>query len=177
MDDIVDEFYDYFIDNVPLYIPTRRYDNEIRVNQQIANNIYNIRRNLELLEIREEEERLRQRNLHQNTNILFNFFNTLFDNTFMPQNSYDDVKITLNDEQFNKLKTISIYSDNLEHYVQKQCNICMDHYKLEDTLIQLYCNHLFHKTCIREWLCKEKVTCPVCRKDMRELDYNELKST
>lgn len=77
-----------------------------------------------------------------------------------------DVKVTLSNEQFNKLQRIPISKcDN------QTCHICMDEFDEKDSpndAIKLACSHIFHQDCIRKWLCNEKVTCPVCRADVRE---------
>ncbi|NDC95364.1 E3 ubiquitin protein ligase [bacterium] len=78
-------------------------------------------------------------------------------------NDLSDVKVTLTEEQFNNFPQISAKETH-----EGVCNICMDAYTSTDTLTVLPCKHLFHVHCIHDWLCKEKVTCPVCRKDTRD---------
>jgi hypothetical protein len=79
----------------------------------------------------------------------------------------EDVKVTLTKDQFDKLFSEKVTQENNEKY-RSECNICMDEYNLEDVIVKLGCNHIFHKDCIYNWLCNERVTCPVCRKDTRE---------
>ena len=45
----------------------------------------------------------------------------------------------------------------------EQCSICLE----EDTndLVELTCNHIFHRACIQEWH-KIQNSCPNCRNDM-----------
>jgi hypothetical protein len=51
---------------------------------------------------------------------------------------------------------------------EKECPICFEEYHNEQNNLNLNnvviteCGHLFHKTCIKEWI-KEKPNCPVCR--------------
>lgn len=47
------------------------------------------------------------------------------------------------------------------------CGICVDEYTKNDPIVVLPCKHYFHTECIRHWLCNEKVTCPLCRFDVR----------
>jgi predicted amino acid-binding ACT domain protein len=82
-------------------------------------------------------------------------------------NDMEDVKVTLTNQQFDKLFSETVKENNKQNYESK-CNICMDEYKLEDVVVKLGCKHVFHKDCIYNWLCNEKVTCPVCRKDTRD---------
>jgi hypothetical protein len=80
----------------------------------------------------------------------------------------EDVKITLSEEDFNKLKTEEVTENNQEFYKNELCNICMDPYVIGQKLTLLPCKHEFHTDCIHHWLCNEKVTCPMCRKDTRD---------
>ena len=81
------------------------------------------------------------------------------------ENVFEDVKVTLTKEQFKKLDSKTILEENTDN---KECNICMDEYKINDKIVTLDCKHIFHRRCIKHWLLQEKVTCPVCRKDVRE---------
>ena len=81
----------------------------------------------------------------------------------------EDVKVILTKDQFKKLDSKIILEENLNDYSNKECNICMDEYKIGDKIIILDCKHIFHRRCIKHWLLQEKVTCPVCRKDVREM--------
>jgi hypothetical protein len=42
------------------------------------------------------------------------------------------------------------------------CSICIEEYRVQDKLIQLPCQHIFHYSCSRPWL-DTKNTCPSCR--------------
>lgn len=86
----------------------------------------------------------------------------------------EDVKVTLTKEQFDKLFSEKVTQDNETKY-KSECNICMDEYKCDDVIVKLGCNHIFHKDCIYNWLCNERVTCPVCRKDTRD-DLKDYKT-
>ena len=166
------------------------YNEVINLNQQIVNRMYSIRRYLEM----NDETRINntltnemisniQNNISNITNNLQNgmsnniqnvsnndILSTLFGVLFqdIDVNDMEDVKVTLDEDKFNKLFTETINENNKEKYIGKECNICMDEYKTDNIIIRLGCNHIFHKDCIKHWLCNERVTCPVCRKDTRD---------
>lgn len=108
-------------------------------------------------------------------NITQNFTDSIFAslftnfNNFMEQNLNDleDVKVTLSEEDFNKLDVIE--DENLIE--NKQCNICLEDLTKDElkshNLIQLKCNHIYHNMCIKEWLTKQSTKCPMCRKCCR----------
>jgi len=53
-------------------------------------------------------------------------------------------------------------------YISEQCCICYSSYEnKENKAITLKCNHIFHDTCIKEWLQKSG-TCPLCRSTIFE---------
>lgn len=102
---------------------------------------------------------------------MINTLMTLFleGRTTINEQEFEDVKITLTEDEFNKLNNIILSDENINDYINKDCNICMDEYKKDETVINLDCKHIFHKDCIKNWLLNEKVSCPVCRKDTREM--------
>ncbi|CAK8694570.1 unnamed protein product [Clavelina lepadiformis] len=51
--------------------------------------------------------------------------------------------------------------------VKKECSVCMDPFKLSDTVKKLPCEHFFHIPCIDPWL-ELHNTCPICRKYVDE---------
>lgn len=191
------------------------FEETIQLNQQIVNNIYNIRRNLEYnleYNLEQQDASILSYNdifddtshmttqydepisstssLHQGfsdfvdtfEDIIYNDINinniqntfindivNIFNQTINEQieQEFEDVKVTLTPEQFSQLKCEKICDDNIDRYNNKSCNICMDNYNINEEITFLVCNHYFHKDCIKNWLCNEKVTCPVCRKDNR----------
>lgn len=91
-------------------------------------------------------------------NFLFDIFDTFITNT-LEYPDFEDVKIVLTSEEFNKIvKKYKVES-------KKDCSICME--ELEEDSSILPCKHCYHTKCIKQWLCKENVKCPVCRNDMR----------
>jgi len=71
----------------------------------------------------------------------------------------DDVKIILDEDEFQKLERITSNDD----HKSLECLICLDCFEKEETLIKISCNHIFHCNCIKNWVCEESNKCPVCR--------------
>jgi hypothetical protein len=58
------------------------------------------------------------------------------------------------------------YYNNKENEEENNfCCICLQQYKIEENIVEMYCNHLFHAECIEEWL-NYNPTCPICRTDV-----------
>ena len=104
------------------------------------------------------------------TQDISNLIGELFGNIFnyMSEPLFEDVKVTVSNEDFDKLEEITITDINIKDYKDKDCNICLEQYELNNNIKILPCKHFFHKNCIKEWLCNEKINCPICRKDIRE---------
>ena len=47
-----------------------------------------------------------------------------------------------------------------------QCDICLENYKVRESMMTLPCFHTFHETCCRQWI-KEKAVCPVCMTEVK----------
>ena len=186
MDDFIENLYEEWIDEFNLTpLTTERFsefDEAIRLNQRLVNNMTNVRRRIMENEFTNVQDIYNTRTNPDQT-FLRDFLNIVFYNMNAGWNGLDeddpnifeDVKVTLTQEQFNTLNKKKVDKNNLIEYKGKECNICMDTYKLDEIIIKLSCNHLFHKNCIKDWLCKEKISCPVCRKDVREhINNNKL---
>ena len=192
----MDEFnqiYEDWIDDInsrPLTTSRfRQYNNVIRMNQQIINRIYSIRRHLEMNDFEEPvvdtsqtpftlfDQDPRHFQIQNSitgngdlftTGIVSNLFSMLLQGVdTINTDNLEDVKVTLTEQQFDSLFSEKLTDKNIHNYTC-ECNICMDEYVVDDVIVKLDCKHVFHKACIRNWLCNERVTCPVCRKDTRE---------
>jgi hypothetical protein len=98
--------------------------------------------------------------------LLGDLVNNIFN--YIDHDIYEDVKVTISQNDFDKLKDLLLNDNNIDDYKEKICNICLDNYNINDKLKILPCNHYFHENCIHTWLCNTKVNCPICRKDIRE---------
>ncbi|CAH1159777.1 unnamed protein product [Phaedon cochleariae] len=66
----------------------------------------------------------------------------------------------------SKIPTKSLKSEDKETQSEVECcAICIEHYKLTETLRILPCGHEFHKNCIDPWLLEHR-TCPMCKMDI-----------
>lgn len=78
------------------------------------------------------------------------------------RNARGQLQITLNnDYNFNRI----ILKDEFEN---DTCSICLDElYSDEngDDIIQIKCNHMFHKKCLDEWIEHQK-NCPLCKLEL-----------
>jgi hypothetical protein len=163
MNNLIDEIYEEWIDEVmsiPLVQPGRRnadIERALLVNNQLVTNMYNIRRHLEM------------GTTLDNTmpNVIQDLFDAFFETETEPNYEHlEDVKVTLSEKDFEKFPSWTV--DNTSNIGYKDCSICIEEFKQEDVVTKLPCKHIFHTTCIKHWLCSEKVTCPSCRKDTRE---------
>lgn len=187
IDDDNERIDDELIDDDNIRIDDERIDDNIRIDDNRLNytEIYNNNNNIDYNSV---VNTIYNGNYNINNNSEMNYINTLFNIDFstdstilnrimqiflestnntnnINENVFEDVKVTLTKEQFKELDTGIILEENTDN---KECNICMDEYKINDKIITLDCKHIFHRRCIKHWLLLEKVTCPVCRKDVRE---------
>lgn len=97
---------------------------------------------------------------------VIDFFNR-YDLSTVEFDDLEDVKITLTDDEFDKFSVINLNEQELQNFYTKCCCICLENYKLYDSIVIIKCKHIFHKHCIYSWLCNQSVNCPVCRTDNR----------
>eukprot|EP00123_Amoebidium_parasiticum_P004258 comp15546_c0_seq1/m.12605 comp15546_c0_seq1/g.12605 ORF comp15546_c0_seq1/g.12605 comp15546_c0_seq1/m.12605 type:complete len:173 (-) comp15546_c0_seq1:732-1250(-) len=68
---------------------------------------------------------------------------------------------------------ILYWSEDLTHHPgNEECPICMEDYKVGDQVRCLPCRHVFHFTCVDDWL-ERSFTCPLCQAAI-PLDVDQL---
>jgi len=176
---IINSIYDRLIDdivNIPLQNfsgrsqTTTTLTDAFTLNRSIVHNILDIRRGVQL---QQQSVEVDVNNRPVDSFFFENIMGMFLDdldvsiNNFgdSMNNTYEDVKIVLTDEEFDKLDVV-----NKPHEHSSTCSICMGDFDEETstTLVSLPCLHVYHKSCIHNWLCKESVKCPICRHDCRE---------
>ena len=120
---------------------------------------YNLPSNFNLTSINDYEDYsdlpdLIDPSLTDNSNNIFNMIN-----------QYEDVKVILSEEQFNNLEHFN-YDDSL--CSDKDCLICIQSFEDNNEITKIKCNHMFHKKCIKTWLCEESNKCPICRSEIEK---------
>ena len=77
-----------------------------------------------------------------------------------PQNQamLEPVKVVLADECLEELK-----ERVLEEKIEGMCMICFDEFNVDQTVLELPCNHLYHKDCIVPYFKEHSNKCPSCR--------------
>jgi hypothetical protein len=135
------------------------------------NNLINIENDYsdlpDLIPFNENNENFNQYNLFTlNNNNIFPENNLNYSNSYINYYNinHEDVKIVLNEEQFNNIESL-LYKD-LNIVESMQCLICTEEFVESDNIKKIKCNHLFHCECIKPWLCEESNKCPVCRIDI-----------
>lgn len=68
---------------------------------------------------------------------------------------------------FTKYK-FSQYQRKSNNVKQETCAICLDSYRMEETVIVFSCNnHIYHERCLYEWLQTSDV-CPICKHNLMD---------
>lgn len=191
MNNLINELINFISNEIPNDEPDDNFNqNDIyfQLNQELIHNVISMRQNLTNTNnnIRIQNAR---RPPFQNTTIIngINYphnrnLRPTFTGTDMIDNilsimesvltSHDDfsnlenVKITLPETEFNKLNCI--VPNELLHNDNNNCNICLDKMIHDSELVILDCKHIYHKSCLKEWLTKESTKCPSCRFDVRK---------
>ena len=123
----------------------------------------------DLIPVNENNENFNQYNLFTlNNNNIFPENNLNYPNSYINYYNinHEDVKIVLNEEQFNNIESL-LYKD-LNIVESMECLICTEEFVESDNIKKIKCNHVFHCECIKPWLCEESNKCPVCRIDIDE---------
>ena len=64
------------------------------------------------------------------------------------------------------LPTIRVAPEDLIDPNNRECCVCLECNQLDDRVVRLPCAHIFHASCIVDWLANHSCTCPVCRYEL-----------
>lgn len=103
---------------------------------------------------------LNNNNVHNNMIDMINHFLDGIE-PLLAQPNYENVKVATDEEDIMKLKT-----KTLEDKHDDDCTICMGTMVKDEVVIELGCNHTFHKDCIVPYLKDYNYKCPLCRKEV-----------
>ncbi|KAH7284815.1 hypothetical protein KP509_34G071600 [Ceratopteris richardii] len=70
----------------------------------------------------------------------------------------------------NAMPIITFGSPEVEQRAgRNKCKICLEDYKVKESLRVLPCKHRFHSRCVDIWLTAWQASCPICRSDLCEI--------
>lgn len=67
----------------------------------------------------------------------------------------------LTKEKIQEIPMALISQDHLD--MKLQCSVCWEDFTIDENVMKLACDHMYHKDCITPWL-ELHGTCPICRK-------------
>ncbi len=138
--------------------------NSIRRRIQLANDV--IDRNINIIQNFDDNLDEININIQLSNNVIntINSFVEIFGGQLINNTEYEDF-VDLPTQKVT-LKEIEL-DEKLEQVTGEiECGICKD--KTDKNVVKIkQCNHEFCKECIKEWLTKYNISCPMCRKDVR----------
>jgi hypothetical protein len=95
--------------------------------------------------------------------------NHLVENQNNPQRREDATEL-LKKENLKKLEYLFTHElhpveyDNKVNEFENNCTICLEDFSINNQVIKLQCKHLFHYSCLKDWLVKQALhpKCPNC---------------
>lgn len=63
-------------------------------------------------------------------------------------------------------------SSKEEPGAMEECSFCLEEFVREDWLFEIYCRHKYHKTCLSDWIRKERNShkCPICKRGFTDAE-------
>lgn len=146
--------------------------NNTNTNNSTSNNYNVITRIHSSIRTRNQslQERLRLLNEFFMERDLYYLDFNLDSNDFIRQQKIENIMRGLPVFNIDK-KYMKVIEKSEEHYIKK-CIICMENYKIDDTVKTLPCFHIFHKNCIEGWFNNNKNNCPICKNDILNNEFN-----
>ena len=82
-------------------------------------------------------------------------------------NNMEDVKVTLDDNEL-----VNLPERKLEENLDQKCSVCMMDLLKDQEVCEVKCKHVFHSSCIKQWLKEYSYKCPVCREECGTPKYH-----
>ncbi|XP_026817899.1 E3 ubiquitin-protein ligase RNF126-like isoform X1 [Rhopalosiphum maidis] len=79
----------------------------------------------------------------------------------------------LTKEKIQEIPTAVISQEHLD--LKLQCSVCWEDFTIDEKVMKLACDHMFHKDCIIPWL-ELHGTCPICRKYLADDGLSSMNS-
>ena len=104
---------------------------------------------------------------------VINIFNDILNSNINNNDTeLEDVIVTLDDNDYDKLEIIK-YKE-LDNSLENKCSVCLVEFQDDDNVMILPCKHYYHTNCIKEWLKEYDYKCPVCRYECGKTKNNIL---
>ena len=100
----------------------------------------------------------------------YKLFKEMRDEIYIDKNNVKNKNIFI--KFINKIKKKNTTKIPVD-FDEDNCIICFE--TLNKNYLSLSCAHKYHPKCIKKWI-KEKVNCPICRKNLTNKDYYQLTS-
>ena len=85
---------------------------------------------------------------------------------FIPASRINFRNLHNNGKLIELLEEVEMTEEILNKIKTKECNICLDEYKIGEKICYLPCFHFFHNICIKKWVEKSK-KCPLCNIEIK----------
>jgi len=108
-------------------------------------------------------------------NSLSNMFMLMFTNNIFSNMNEEDIISNINENIISTLNEEDIKSLNkyiLQNNLEDKCSICLDDMKINQEVIELQCNHIYHSNCINEYLTNYNYKCPCCKEEIGRPVHN-----
>ncbi len=80
-------------------------------------------------------------------------------------------------KEIEKLNKYILTKEKLDNFgIENICSVCKEEFQIGNEMLDLPCNHYFHKDCLMPWL-NQHDSCPVCRFELQteDEDYEKMK--
>ena len=89
--------------------------------------------------------------------------NIIEDETFPISKSHKKI-IYEKMKSFKYAELYKNYSENIKK--EEMCIICLGEFNSEDIIKKIFCEHIFHESCLKTWI-NQSVKCPICKYNIK----------